>query len=87
MPSSPAPTTPDLVVLSLLAEKPRHGYEVNQELEWRDVRDWAGISRPQVYYSLAKLARNGMIHPWRVKAVRRARSGRRTPSARPVGRR
>ena len=63
MRSSPAPTTPDLVVLSLLAEKPRHGYEVNQELEWRDVRDWAEISRPQVYYSLAKLARNGMIHP------------------------
>jgi DNA-binding PadR family transcriptional regulator len=36
---------------------------VNQELEWRDVRDWAGISRPQVYYSLAKLARDGMIRP------------------------
>ncbi len=54
-------TTPDLVVLSLLSEKPRHGYEVNQELERRDVRDWAGISRPQVYYSLKKLEGLGLI--------------------------
>ncbi len=54
-------TTPDLVVLSLLAERPFHGYELNRELEWREVRDWAGISRPQVYYSLAKLAGRKLI--------------------------
>ena len=33
-----------------------HGYQANLELERRQVRDWAGISRPQVYYSLEKLA-------------------------------
>ena len=49
-------TTPDLVVLSLLDERPRHGYDVNAELERRQVRDWAAVSRPQVYYSLDKLA-------------------------------
>jgi DNA-binding PadR family transcriptional regulator len=54
-------TTPDLVLLSLLAERPMHGYEANLELERRQVRDWAGISRPQVYYSLEKLARLGLI--------------------------
>jgi len=54
-------TTPDLVLLSLLSERPMHGYEANQELERRQVRDWAGISRPQVYYSLEKLARLGLI--------------------------
>jgi DNA-binding PadR family transcriptional regulator len=54
-------TTPDLVVLSLLAEMPMHGYEVNAELERRQVRDWAGVSRPQVYYSLDKLARWGLL--------------------------
>ena len=48
-------TTPDLVVLTLLSERPMHGYELNSELERRDVRDWAGISRPQVYYSINKL--------------------------------
>jgi DNA-binding PadR family transcriptional regulator len=54
-------TTPDLVLLSLLAERPMHGYEANLELERREVRDWAGVSRPQVYYSLEKLARKGLI--------------------------
>jgi DNA-binding PadR family transcriptional regulator len=54
-------TTPDLVLLSLLAERPMHGYEANAELERRQVRDWAGISRPQVYYSLEKLARLGLV--------------------------
>jgi DNA-binding PadR family transcriptional regulator len=54
-------TTPDLVLLSLLAERPMHGYQANLELERRQVRDWAGVSRPQVYYSLEKLARSGMI--------------------------
>jgi DNA-binding PadR family transcriptional regulator len=54
-------TTPDLVLLSLLAERPMHGYEANLELERRQVRDWAGISRPQIYYSLEKLARLGLL--------------------------
>jgi len=54
-------TTPDLVLLGLLAERPMHGYQANLELERREIRDWAGISRPQVYYSLEKLARAGMI--------------------------
>ena len=54
-------TTPDLVLLSLLAERPMHGYQANAELERREVRDWAGISRPQVYYSIEKLAQLGLV--------------------------
>jgi DNA-binding PadR family transcriptional regulator len=56
-------TVPDLVLLSLLAERPMHGYEANAELERRQVRDWAAISRPQVYYSLDKLLRLGLVRP------------------------
>jgi DNA-binding PadR family transcriptional regulator len=56
-----AVTTPDLVILSLLAERPMHGYQINLELERRCVRDWAAISRPQIYYSLEKLAKSGLI--------------------------
>src|SRR5437868_5946594 len=59
--SSAKVTTPDLVLLSLLAERPMHGYEANTLLEFWKVRDWAGVSRPQVYYSLDKLARLGLI--------------------------
>ena len=49
-------TLADLVVLSLLCEGPRHGYELWAELERRQVQKWASISKPQVYYSLRKLA-------------------------------
>jgi len=61
MAATPKLTTPDLVLLSLLAERPMHGYAANAELERREVRDWAGISRPQVYYSLDKLLRLGLV--------------------------
>ena len=54
-------TTPDLVILSLLAERPMHGYEANATLENRKIRDWAAVSRPQIYYSLEKLTRLGFI--------------------------
>jgi DNA-binding PadR family transcriptional regulator len=59
--STKTPTTPDLVLLSLLSEQAMHGYQANLELERRCIRDWAAISRPQVYYSLEKLARQGLI--------------------------
>jgi DNA-binding PadR family transcriptional regulator len=54
-------TTPDLVLLSLLAERPMHGYQANLELERREIRDWANVSRPMVYYSLEKLVRAGLL--------------------------
>jgi DNA-binding PadR family transcriptional regulator len=54
-------TTPDLVILSLLAERPMHGYEVNATLEDRKIREWAPVSRPQIYYSLDKLTKLGLI--------------------------
>lgn len=63
---APELTTPDMVLLSLLAEQPMHGYQANLELERREVRDWAGISRPQVYYSLEKLAQLEFIEEKRL---------------------
>jgi DNA-binding PadR family transcriptional regulator len=56
-------TKPDLVVLSMFVERPWHGYDLNQELERREVRDWAGVSRPQIYYSLNKLVTAGLLEP------------------------
>ena len=61
MAASSALTAPDLVVLALLAEGPRHGYELIVELERREVSDWVNVSSPQVYYSLRKLAQRGLI--------------------------
>src|SRR5437764_12965703 len=52
---------PDLVLLSLLAERPMHGYEANAELERRQIRDWAAVSRAQIYYSFDKLQERGLL--------------------------
>lgn len=41
-----------------------HGYQANAELERRQIRDWANLSRPQVYYSMEKLARAKLIRPY-----------------------
>jgi DNA-binding PadR family transcriptional regulator len=54
-------TPSDLVILSVIAERPRHGYDLKSELERREVRDWVSVSRPQVYYSLRKLAERNLI--------------------------
>src|SRR5687768_10078529 len=54
-------TVPDLVLLSLLAERPMHGYEINAVLEERNIREWAPVSRPQIYYSLEKLSALGLL--------------------------
>jgi len=54
-------TTPDLVLLSLMAKRPMHGYQANLELERREIRDWANVSRPQVYYSLEKLTKGRLL--------------------------
>ena len=55
-------TAADLVVLSVLMfDRPMHGHELFKLLEERDVEDWANVSRPQVYYSLRKLAEGGFL--------------------------
>lgn len=55
----------DLVVLSVLAERSMHGYELWAELTRRQVWKWAAISRPQVYYSLNKLQAADYVRPAR----------------------
>lgn len=54
-------TLADLVVISLLIERPMHGYELWAELSRRQVEKWASVSKPQVYYSLRKLEDAGHI--------------------------
>ena len=59
--SAGALTTADLIVLSLLAERAMHGYELLAEYERQEVTDWASVSKAQVYYAIQKLARLALI--------------------------
>jgi len=54
-------TTADLIVLSLLAERAMHGYELLGEYERQEVADWASVSKAQVYYAIQKLAGLNLI--------------------------
>ena len=54
-------TNSELAVLSLIAEKPRHGYEVEGVIEERNMREWTEIGFSSIYHILRKLARQGLL--------------------------
>jgi len=54
-------TNAELAILSLVAEKPRHGYEIEQVIEERGMREWTEIGFSSIYYLLKKLERDGLI--------------------------
>src|SRR2546428_10578877 len=54
-------TQADVLVLAMLAARPTHGYDLVTELGRRDTGEGAAVSRAQIYYSLKKLQRLGLI--------------------------
>ena len=54
-------TNAELAILSLIAEQPRHGYEIEQVIEERGMREWTEIGFSSIYYLLKKLKRDGLI--------------------------
>ena len=61
MTNPPKLTQADMVVLSLLLERPMHGYDLAQEYDRQEIRDWASVSKAQVYYALKKLDELGLV--------------------------
>lgn len=54
-------TDAELAILGLVVEKPRHGYEIEQVLEQRDMREWTEIGFSSIYYQLKRLEKNGWV--------------------------
>jgi DNA-binding PadR family transcriptional regulator len=54
-------TSAELTLLGLLAEKPRHGYELEEVIAARGMRDWTEIGFSSIYYLLGKLRDRGLI--------------------------
>ena len=54
-------TNAELVILSLIAERPRHGYEIEVVIEERGMREWTEVGFSSIYYILKKLEREGLI--------------------------
>jgi len=54
-------TNAELAVLSLVAQQPRHGYEIEQVIEERGMRRWTEIGFSSIYFLLKKLEHGGFI--------------------------
>ena len=54
-------TNAELAILSLVAEQPRHGYEIEQVIEERGMREWTEIGFSSIYYLLKKLEAKGLV--------------------------
>ena len=48
-------TDAELLLLGLVAEMPRHGYEIDQVIEQRGMRQWTQIGFSSIYFVLGKL--------------------------------
>ena len=56
-----------VVILGLLSEKPRHGYELRQEVEHRAYGTYINLSGGSLYYNLNQLERAGRIRKARTE--------------------
>jgi DNA-binding PadR family transcriptional regulator len=56
-----AMTNGELAILGLVAERPRHGYEIDQVIKERGMRDWTDVGFSTIYYLLKNLERDGLI--------------------------
>jgi DNA-binding PadR family transcriptional regulator len=54
-------TNTELAVLGLAAEGPRHGYQMEQDIELRGMRGWTEIGFSSIYYILNKLEKSGWL--------------------------
>ncbi len=54
-------TNAEFAILSLIAEHPRHGYEIEQLIQARGMREWTEIGFSSIYYLLKKLEKSGLI--------------------------
>ena len=48
-------TNTELAILGLVAEQPKHGYQIEQDIAARGMRDWTEIGFSSIYYVLNKL--------------------------------
>jgi len=67
-------TNAELAILSLVAERPRHGYDIERAIVQRGMREWTDVGFSSIYYVLGKLERAGLLE------ARKGEPGQRGPS-------
>lgn len=54
-------TNGELAILGLVVERPMYGYEIEQVIEQRTMRNWTEIGFSSIYYLLKKLQTEGLV--------------------------
>ena len=54
-------TNTELAILGLIIEQPMHGYQIEQVIEARGMREWTDIGFSSIYYILKKLEERGLV--------------------------
>lgn len=55
-------TDAELLLLGLVAEMPRHGYQLDQVIHERGMREWTQIAFSSIYFVLGKLQDLGLVN-------------------------
>lgn len=55
-------TPAEMTVLGLVIERPQHGYDLEQAIDQRGIRQWTEIGFSSIYYLLTKLENRGLVH-------------------------
>ncbi|MGQ5262523.1 PadR family transcriptional regulator [Micromonospora sp. ZYX-F-536] len=66
-------TPAELTVLGLVIERPQHGYDLEQVIEQRGIRQWTDIGFSSIYYLLTKLEQRGLLHVPEAPAAAKSR--------------
>lgn len=64
-------TITEMAVLGLIAESPRHGYQVEQLIAERGMREWTEIGFSSIYYLLNKMEAAGLLESDRIEGSER----------------
>jgi DNA-binding PadR family transcriptional regulator len=54
-------TNTEVALLGLLTEGPKHGYQLEQDIEMRGMREWTEIGFSSIYYLLKKAEADGLV--------------------------
>jgi DNA-binding PadR family transcriptional regulator len=80
-------TDAELLVLGLVAEMPRHGYQLEQVIEQRTMREWTQIGFSSIYFVLGKLQTMRLVSAKRSAEARANSKARKIYSVTKTGRR
>jgi DNA-binding PadR family transcriptional regulator len=80
-------TDAELLVLGLVAEMPRHGYELDLVIEQRGMRQCTQIGFSSIYFVLGKLQKLGLVSAKKSRTANLSMKARKVYNVSPAGRR